>query len=193
MNDTFAYIVGITIGRTPLIKLSPKKTWEGFIGGGIITYIGSLCFNPGCHTFNITCKLPYFMESRVYQFPAIATLILPERISSLQYYPIYFHVLAISTFCSLLAPFGGFFASGFKRAFKIKDFGKAFPGHGGMLDRMDCQILLTIFVYVYTNTFVRFDKQQKIFNQILKLSPERQFELYEMLKNTLTKYGSLPK
>lgn len=35
---------------------------------------------------------------------------------------------------------GGFFASGFKRAFKIKDFGDSIPGHGGLTDRMDCQV-----------------------------------------------------
>jgi phosphatidate cytidylyltransferase len=33
-----------------------------------------------------------------------------------------------------------FFASGFKRAFKIKDFGDSIPGHGGITDRMDCQV-----------------------------------------------------
>lgn len=42
-------------------------------------------------------------------------------------------------FASIIAPFGGFFASGFKRGFKIKDFGDSIPGHGGMTDRMDCQ------------------------------------------------------
>jgi phosphatidate cytidylyltransferase len=26
-------------GKTPLIKLSPKKTWEGFIGGMLSTYV----------------------------------------------------------------------------------------------------------------------------------------------------------
>ncbi len=31
-NDVFAYVWGITVGRTPLIKLSPKKTVEGFVG-----------------------------------------------------------------------------------------------------------------------------------------------------------------
>jgi len=31
-----------------------------------------------------------------------------------------FHSIALSLFCSLIAPFGGFFASGFKRAFKVK-------------------------------------------------------------------------
>ena len=45
----------------------------------------------------------------------------------------------MSIFASLVAPFGGFFASGFKRAFDIKDFGHSIPGHGGMTDRMDCQ------------------------------------------------------
>lgn len=44
-------------------------------------------------------------------------------------------------FASIIAPFGGFFASGFKRGFKIKDFGDSIPGHGGMTDRMDCQVI----------------------------------------------------
>ena len=52
-----------------------------------------------------------------------------------------FHALVLSAFASLIAPFGGFFASGFKRGFKIKDFGDSIPGHGGMTDRMDCQVL----------------------------------------------------
>ena len=38
-NDCFAYIFGFFFGRTPLIKLSPKKTWEGFIGGGLATIV----------------------------------------------------------------------------------------------------------------------------------------------------------
>ena len=37
MNDVMAYMFGFFFGRTPLIQLSPKKTWEGFIGGGIST------------------------------------------------------------------------------------------------------------------------------------------------------------
>lgn len=38
-NDTFAYIFGRALGRTPLIQLSPKKTWEGFIGGFLATLV----------------------------------------------------------------------------------------------------------------------------------------------------------
>lgn len=37
-NDIFAYIFGKIFGRTPLIEISPKKTWEGFIGGFIGTF-----------------------------------------------------------------------------------------------------------------------------------------------------------
>ena len=51
-----------------------------------------------------------------------------------------FHAVVLAAFASIIAPFGGFFASGFKRGFKIKDFGDSIPGHGGMTDRMDCQV-----------------------------------------------------
>lgn len=36
INDTMAYIVGSLIGKTPFSKISPKKTWEGTIGGAIL-------------------------------------------------------------------------------------------------------------------------------------------------------------
>jgi phosphatidate cytidylyltransferase len=39
INDTMAYIVGSVIGKTPLSKISPKKTWEGTIGGVILTVV----------------------------------------------------------------------------------------------------------------------------------------------------------
>ena len=39
INDIMAFVFGKLFGRTPLIKLSPNKTWEGFIGGGISTIL----------------------------------------------------------------------------------------------------------------------------------------------------------
>lgn len=36
INDTMAYVVGSFIGKTPFSKISPKKTWEGTIGGAIL-------------------------------------------------------------------------------------------------------------------------------------------------------------
>ena len=44
INDTMAYIVGSIIGKTPLSKVSPKKTWEGTIGGIILATIVSFIY-----------------------------------------------------------------------------------------------------------------------------------------------------
>ena len=38
-NDITAYLFGFFLGRTPLIKLSPKKTWEGLIGAFFATIV----------------------------------------------------------------------------------------------------------------------------------------------------------
>ena len=50
--------------------------------------------------------------------------------------------MILSLFASLVAPFGGFFASGLKRAAQVKDFGDVIPGHGGLTDRFDCGMLM---------------------------------------------------
>ena len=46
INDTMAYLVGSFIGKTPLTKISPKKTWEGTIGGAVlcVAVIGLLSY-----------------------------------------------------------------------------------------------------------------------------------------------------
>lgn len=54
-NDIFAYICGITFGRTQLIKLSPKKTVEGFVGAWILTVI----FGVGMT--NVLMRYKYFI------------------------------------------------------------------------------------------------------------------------------------
>ena len=51
--------------------------------------------------------------------------------------PIQLHALVLGLFASLVAPFGGFFASGIKRAYNLDDFASIIPGHGGLLDRVD--------------------------------------------------------
>lgn len=50
INDTMAYIVGSFIGKTPFSKISPKKTWEGTLGGAIlavttVTLVGYFVFD----------------------------------------------------------------------------------------------------------------------------------------------------
>jgi phosphatidate cytidylyltransferase len=76
------------------------------------------------HTFN-------------YELPLLGTYSFSLR-------KLHIHSIALGLFASLLAPLGGLFASGFKRAIKIKDFAATIPGHGGLTDRMDCQILMVI-------------------------------------------------
>lgn len=71
------------------------------------------------------------------------------------YYPIQAHALWLGLFASLVAPFGGFLASAFKRAYGLKDFANIIPGHGGVMDRMDCQFLMALCTWVHYNTFVK--------------------------------------
>lgn len=55
----------------------------------------------------------------------------------------------------MIAPFGGFYASAIKRTYNLKDFDSVIPGHGGVMDRMDCQFITALFTSVYYNTFIR--------------------------------------
>ena len=69
INDIGAYMVGFFGGKTPLIKLSPKKTKEGFIGGGIITLIlGTILTNFLVKSSYLICPVqsnPYFLENLI--------------------------------------------------------------------------------------------------------------------------------
>jgi len=106
-------------------------------------------------------------------------------------YPFLLHSLFMSIFASVIGPFGGFFASGFKRAFKIKDFGDVIPGHGGIMDRFDCQFLMATFVNVYIHSFIRMASIPKLLQQIYMLKPEDQLQLYYSLNESLTARGIL--
>ncbi len=52
--------------------------------------------------------------------------------------PAQIYCVLIGIFASFVGPFAGFAASGFKRAYGVKDFAATFPGHGGFVDRFDC-------------------------------------------------------
>ena len=181
-NDIWAYICGITFGRTQLIKLSPKKTVEGFVGAWIFTIIFGVIMT------NFIMRYSYFICPVNVSFlpspsPCIAqltpsqdlganiftglqchpnpvfiphpyTIPLWGRTVTIHVAPMEFHTLVLATFASLIAPFGGFFASGLKRTFKIKDFGDSIPGHGGITDRMDCQFIMGFFTFLYYQSFI---------------------------------------
>lgn len=100
---------------------------------------------------------------------------------SITLYPFVLHSLALSLFSSIIGPFGGFFASGFKRAFRIKDFGDIIPGHGGIMDRFDCQYLMASFVNVYISSFIQAPNASKILHTIFQMKIEDQINIYKLL------------
>jgi phosphatidate cytidylyltransferase len=62
-NDIMAYMFGFFFGKTPLIQLSPKKTWEGFIGGGFSTVIfGVVAAHFMCRYQYFVCPIQYSEE-----------------------------------------------------------------------------------------------------------------------------------
>lgn len=187
-NDIMAYMFGFFFGRTKLIKLSPKKTWEGFIGGALSTivcgtllaslliqynsFVCPLEYDDATKSVNVDCVPHRVFQSQSYNVPRPFNLFTKHLLIK----PFILHTFAISLFASTIGPFGGFFASGFKRAFKIKDFGDTIPGHGGFVDRFDCQVIMAIFVNVYIHTFIRGPSPVKLFNQVLALNNEDQLE-----------------
>eukprot|EP00798_Chlamydomonas_sp_ICE-L_P000933 gene933-5200_t len=176
VNDICAYLFGFFFGRTPLIKLSPKKTWEGFIGGFFSTMVAAFviswiiaqskwltCPRKDLAMGPLDCERDELYITREYTLEELANLALPDAFlplgdqaltylfpashtwyRNLNFYcmPVQLHAIVLGAFASVIAPFGGFFASGIKRAFKKKDFGNTIPGHGGITDRFDCMIII---------------------------------------------------
>merc|ERR1712146_858263 len=77
--------------------------------------------------------------------------------------------VGLALFASLVAPFGGFFASAVKRAFKIKDFAGFIPGHGGITDRMDCQMIMTLCSWITFTTFVSNPQLVESFDYVVEV------------------------
>ena len=72
--------------------------------------------------------------------------------------PALYYSLMYCVFSALVAPFAGFFASGMKRAYKIKDFSDTLPGHGGFVDRLDCIGLTVFFNYFMVSQVILADE-----------------------------------
>jgi len=120
-SDIAAYFSGKTIGGPKLApKISPKKTWAGFIGSSV---------GAGLVAAALAC--PMF----VYKISV-------DTIGGMG--PLGYAVMG-----AILAMFGqggDLLVSLFKRHFGVKDTGTLIPGHGGILDRIDA-LLLVAYIF----------------------------------------------
>jgi phosphatidate cytidylyltransferase len=133
MNDTGAYCVGSLIGKHKLFpRVSPAKSWEGSIGGGILVII-------------VASIIAWIDHNNILEsFGAMET-----GLSTIEWIGLGLVVVVFGTFGDLVE-------SLFKRTLGIKDSGKILPGHGGMLDRFDSSLMAipAAVVYIYTLTVV---------------------------------------
>lgn len=127
ITDTFALLTGMLFGKHKLLpSVSPKKTIEGAIGGSVF-----------CVLFFVFYA--YLLE-RFFDF----------EIDS------YLMIALCGLVCSLVAIVGDLLFSAVKRASGIKDFGNLMPGHGGILDRFDSLVSISIVLLMFisiTNIF----------------------------------------
>lgn len=132
MTDMGAYFVGVFFGKHKMLeRISPKKTWEGFFGGIIISSM---------ITFGICMAL------MATGHPLIKGILDLEH---------WYFALILSFLVPLSGVFGDLVFSAVKRYFGIKDFSNLIPGHGGALDRLDSVIfaLITTGVFLYVIIF----------------------------------------
>jgi len=125
-NDTGAYCFGSLFGKHKLFpRISPAKSWEGSIGGGIFVII-------------IAGLIGYFTELN-----GVNDL----KMNIPQW-------MGLGLTVAVFGTWGDLVESLLKRTFKIKDSGSILPGHGGMLDRFDSSLLAipASVVYLYTIT-----------------------------------------
>lgn len=115
LSDTGAYCAGSLFGKHRLFpRISPKKSWEGSIGGFVLALLASQLFpSLGFH----------FVE--VGEHPLISRLLWA----------------GLAAVVVVFGTWGDLVESLFKRQMGIKDSGRILPGHGGMLDRFDSALL----------------------------------------------------
>jgi len=123
IGDTLAYFVGTRVGGRKLCPaVSPNKTISGSMGGLVGSVLGALAVGGIASIW-----------------PPLDGSVPP---SVVQY-------MLIGLVGGIAAQVGDLFASLIKRHCGIKDYGSLFPGHGGMLDRMDSILFTSVVVYCF--------------------------------------------
>lgn len=128
INDTMAYIVGSFIGKTPFSEISPKKTWEGTIGGAVLAILTAVVW------YMLSAKSNYMLRYNPPQFNI-------------------FYWGGIALCAAVAGTAGDLLESKLKRLAGVKDSGKIMPGHGGALDRFDSLLVALPFAACLTFLF----------------------------------------
>ena len=126
VNDTGAYCAGSLLGRHKLFpRVSPGKTWEGSVGGGLFVLIAAALVGH----FANQGDTPHMLG-------------IPQW-------------MGLGLVVTVFGTWGDLVESLLKRTWGIKDSGKLLPGHGGMLDRFDSSLLAipAAVIYLYTLSF----------------------------------------
>ena len=119
MTDIFAYFVGRFFGKHKLIpEISPKKTVEGSIGGIVF------------------CSLSFVLYGFILSYFTSISLVS------------YIVLGVVGVIISIVSQIGDLTMSQIKRQFGVKDYGKIFPGHGGMLDRFDSILAVALVLLI---------------------------------------------
>ena len=132
ISDTMAYFSGVTLGKHKIVPhISPKKTWEGCIGGAL-----------GC-----ALVVMLYFDIVIYNVCGIKMNLFVFSVLS----------FFLGFIMSVMSQLGDWLASLIKRRVGIKDYGTIFPGHGGMIDRFDSAfftiptgVLLAMIVVFFT-------------------------------------------
>ena len=124
VGDIAALYVGRAVGGKKLCPaVSPNKTWAGAIGGLAGSAVAAMLI---CVIAALTCNEATRAK-------------LPE----------WWQYLMLGFFGGIVGQMGDLFASLVKRHSGIKDFSDLFPGHGGMLDRLDSVLFMSVLIYCF--------------------------------------------
>lgn len=130
INDTGAYLSGSLLGKHKLFpRVSPGKSWEGSIGGGILVLL-------------VAALIWYLIEKTA----------LCDNLPIVIYHLSLLEWLGMGLVVVFFGTWGDLVESLLKRTLGVKDSGSILPGHGGMLDRFDSSMLAMPAVVVYLFT-----------------------------------------
>ena len=133
VNDSGAYCVGVSTAKRPggnhkmFPRVSPKKSWEGLIGGIVFTVLAAL----------VMMHFGWFDTLWQKADGEVAKPLL------------YGIVVLFALLASCFATLGDLMESLLKRTIGVKDSGRFLPGHGGVLDRFDSMLLAAPMLAVY--------------------------------------------